>query len=65
MGDVSRSIPWIYATFDNHQEDHQSSMIEIEGKINDLSISILIDFGASYSYASTNLVERCKLVSSK
>ena len=40
-------------------------MIQIEGKLNDLSISILIDSLASYSYANTNVVERYKLVRSK
>jgi len=40
-------------------------MIEIEGKINDLPISILIDSGASYSYVNTNMVEIYKLMSNK
>ena len=40
-------------------------MIEIEGKLNDLSISILIDSGDSYIYVNTNLVETCKLPRSK
>ena len=47
MGDVATSIPRIYVSLDNCQAYHQSSMIEIEGKINDLSISILIDSGTS------------------
>ena len=40
-------------------------MIEIEGKINNLLVSILIDYGATFSYVNTNLVERCKLVGRK
>ena len=36
-------------------------MIEIEGKINDQPIAILIDLGASHSYIASNLVERFKL----
>ena len=44
LGDIARSIPHIYAlTLDNLQEDHQSTMIEIEGKINNFSISILLE----------------------
>ena len=33
----------------------------MEGKINQIPISILIDPGASLSYISPNLVEKCKL----
>ena len=40
-------------------------MIEIEGKINNLPVSIFIDFGATFSYVNTNLVERYKLVAIK
>jgi hypothetical protein len=32
-------------------------MIEVEGKINDQPISILIDLGASHSYIDPKLVE--------
>jgi len=33
VGDVARTIPRIYVALDNRQADHQSTMIEIEGKI--------------------------------
>ena len=36
-------------------------MVEVEGKINQIPISILIDTGANLSYISPNLVEKCKL----
>ena len=36
-------------------------MVEVEGKINQTPIAILIDPGASLSYISPNLVEKCKL----
>ena len=36
-------------------------MVEVEGKINQTPISILIDPGASLSYISPSLVENCKL----
>ena len=37
-------------------------MVEVECKINQIPISILIDPGASLSYISPNLVEKCKLL---
>lgn len=33
VGDVGHSIPQIYASFDNKQEYHQTSIIEMEGNI--------------------------------
>ena len=36
-------------------------MVEVEGKLNQIPISILIDLGASLSYIYPNLVEKCKL----
>ena len=40
VGEVARRIPCIYETLENHQAYHQSLMIEIEGKINNLPVSI-------------------------
>jgi predicted aspartyl protease len=59
--DVGKSMPRIYAAMDNRQEDHQPHMIEVEGKINNQPIAILIDSGASHSYIDPNLVKRFKL----
>jgi len=36
-------------------------MVEVQGKINQIPISILIYLGASLSYISPSLVEKCKL----
>ena len=36
-------------------------MVEVEGMINQTHITILIDPGASISYISPKLVEKCKL----
>ena len=36
-------------------------MVEVEGKINQIPISILIYLGGSLSYISPSLVEKCKL----
>jgi len=63
--DAGKIIPRIYATLDNRQVDHQSTMIEVKSMIADVPISILIDSGANHSYINTNMIERCQLVSSK
>ena len=60
MNDVGRNIPRIYAALDNRQTDYQSHIIEIEGKIDNQPIVILIDFGASHSYIDPKSVERFK-----
>ena len=33
VGQVARTVPRIYAALDDRQEDHQSTMVEVEGKI--------------------------------
>ena len=53
--------PWIYAALDGRQENHQAIMVEIEGKILNVSISILIDPNACRSYVSPKIVDECKL----
>ena len=55
--DMGGSMPRIYAALDNKQVEYQSPMIEVEGKINNQPISILIDPGASHSYINSNIVE--------
>ena len=55
------STPRIYVALDGRQEDHQATMVEIEGKVSNTSFSILIDPGAFRSYVSPNIVETCKL----
>ena len=61
VGDLARTMPRINAALENRQADYQTSVVEVEGKINQTPISILIDPGASLSYISPNLVEKCKL----
>ena len=53
--------PRIYAVLDGRQADHQATMVEIEGKILNTSISILIDLGAFWSYVLPKIVDDCKL----
>ena len=62
---MGRSVPRIYASLDNKQVEFQSHMIEVEGKINEQPISILIDLGASHSYLDPNMVEIFQLLRSK
>jgi hypothetical protein len=55
--DMGRNVPRIYAALDNKQVEFQSHMIEVEGKINNQTIAILIDSGASHSYLDPKMVE--------
>eukprot|EP00253_Pinus_taeda_P011491 PITA_11491 len=46
VGEVGRSIPRINAALDDRQAEYQPTMVEFEGKILDLTITVLIDAGA-------------------
>jgi hypothetical protein len=61
VGDVGRSLHRINAVVDGRQADHQSSVVEIEGKINNTRIFVLIDPGATLSYITPGIVESNKL----
>jgi hypothetical protein len=61
VGDVGKILHRINATIDGRQADHQSSVVEIEGRINNSRISILIDPGATLSYITPDVVESNKL----
>jgi hypothetical protein len=61
VGDVGRSLHRINATIDGWQDDHQSFVVEIEVKINNTRISILIDPGATLGYITPGIVESNKL----
>ena len=58
---VGISMPRIYAALDNRQAYYQSHIIEVEGKIDNHPIAILIDYRSSHIYIDTNLLERFKL----
>ena len=60
-GDVGQRIPRIYATLDNRKADHRASIIEMDGKICDQIVSILIDPGSNYGYVNPDLVDKCGL----
>ena len=61
MGNVGQSVPRIYAALENKQVGHQAFIIEMDGKICDQVISILIDPGSIYSYVNPDLVDKCGL----
>ena len=65
MENMGGSMPRIYASFENKKSEYQSPMIEVEGKIENQPIGILIDSGASHSYINDNIVERFYLQRSK
>ena len=57
VGQVARTIPRIYATLEDLQEDHQSNVVEVEGKIAQQSVSILIDPESTHSYMTPRVVD--------
>ena len=59
VGNVGQSIPRIYAIVDSRQEEHHVSIIEMDDKICDQAISILIDRRSNYKYVSPYLVDKC------
>jgi len=65
VGDMGRSLHRINAAIDNQQANHQSSVVEIEGKINNTLIYVLIDPGAMLSYITPGVVESNKLKRTK
>ena len=56
VGDLARTMPRINAAMENRKVDYQTSMVEVEGKLDQTTISILIDPMDSLSYISPNLV---------
>jgi predicted aspartyl protease len=54
--DMGKGVPRIYAALENKQAEYQSHMIEVEGMINNQTITILIDSGASHSYIDPRMV---------
>ena len=46
---------------DNKKLDQKASIIEMENKLCDQDISILIDLGSNYSYINPDLVAKCGL----
>ena len=63
--DIARNIPTINAALENRQAEHQATMVEMEGNIVDQSVTVLIDPGASLSYISPQVVEKCNIKTEK
>ena len=63
--DVARSTHRICVALYNRQEDHQSNIVEMEGKIGNQPLSILIDPRVSLSYVTLKIVEVRALKKSK
>lgn len=61
VGDVGRILPRINAALEDRQAEYQSTMVEFEGTLLDLAVTILIDPGATLSYVSPRIVEQCRL----
>ena len=59
VGQVARAFLGIYAALEDHQADHQSTVVEVAGKIVAQSISILIDPGSTHSYIAPRVVDIC------
>ena len=59
VGQVAREVPRIYAALEDRQVDHQSTVVEVAGKIVEQSVSILIDPGSTHSYITPRIVEIC------
>ena len=61
IGEIATSMPRINAALENRQAEYQTSMVEVEGMINQTHVTILIDPRASFSYIAPQIVEKCKL----
>jgi hypothetical protein len=58
---MGKSIPIIHASLEDRQAKYQSNMIEVEGKIINQYVSILIYSGASNCYIIPKIVDRLHL----
>jgi hypothetical protein len=61
VGDVGRISHKINEKMDGRQADHQSTVMEVEGKVNNNLVSVLIDPGATLSYVTHGVVYSDKL----
>jgi len=59
--DVGNNIPFIYAVVNNRHVEHKESIIEMDGKLCDQVIYILIDSRSNYGDVSPDLVDTCGL----
>ena len=64
VGDVGRSHR-VFAAVDNRQAEHQATVIEAAGIIQGSMVTVLFDSGATNSFISPFVVERCGLVAAR
>jgi hypothetical protein len=55
----------IYATVNNHQAEHQSTVVESSGTLNHINVKILFDYGATDSFISSSALEKSGLATHK
>jgi hypothetical protein len=60
MGDMGKAHR-IHAAVNNHQAEHESTVLETTGTIADQTLSILIDPGATKSFISGAVLNRIKV----
>eukprot|EP00253_Pinus_taeda_P013893 PITA_13893 len=65
VSEVGCSVPRINVALEDRQQEYQPTMVEFEGNISNLTVSVLIDPGATLSYVSPKVVEHCNLQSVK
>ena len=65
MNDIARNIPIVNVSLEYQQVDHQSTMLEVEGKVLNIHVSTLIDSRSSLNYIAPKVVEKCKLSKEK
>ena len=58
VNDVERNIPQINLALEDRQEDHQSTMLEVEGRVLVIGVSILSDYGENLSYIAPQVNEK-------
>jgi hypothetical protein len=64
VDEMGKSMPRIYETLDNKQVEFKSHMIEVQGKIKNQPIDILIDSGDNHSCIGPKMVEKFHLTRS-
>ena len=65
VNDIAMNILRINVSLEDRQGDHQSTMLEVEGKILNIHASILINSRHILSYIAPKIVKKCKLLKEK
>ena len=65
MNDIARNIPIVNVSLEYRKVNHQSTMLEVEGKVLKIHVSILIYSWSILSYIAPKVVEKCKLSKEK